>query len=129
MPKLPDPFSTTRKSEEQKRVTREVLDKIFRDPDIKYGLTEFGDLKIEEVLEIFEKEKGRFYIRCRKRDKDIFVFDEKKNSGKPEEIIRQLWLYKLISIYRYPLDRIEVEYPVWFGSKVEKKPADIVVSL
>lgn len=127
MPKLPDPFSTTKKSEEQKMITREVLDKIFRDPNVKYGLKEFADIKIEEVLNIFEKEKGRFYIHCLKRDKDIFVYDQNKNTGKPEEIIRQLWLYKLVKVYKYPLDRIEIEYPVWFGSKVEKKPADIVV--
>ncbi len=50
MPKLPDPFSTTKKSEEQKRITREVIDKIFHDPNVKYGLVEFGDLKIEEIL-------------------------------------------------------------------------------
>lgn len=127
MPKLPDPFSTTKKSEEQIKLNREVIDKIFRGPDIKYGLTEFGDLKIEEILDIFEKEKGRFYIKCLKRNKDFLVYDEKKNIGKPEEIIRQLWLYKLVNTYKYPLDRIEVEYPVWFGSKVEKKSADIVI--
>jgi len=127
MPKLPDPFSTIKKSEQQKQLTREIIDKIFRDPNVKYGLKEFADIKIDEVLDIFEKEKGRFYIRCLKRDKDIFVYDENKNTGKPEEIIRQLWLYKLVKNYNYPLDRIEVEYPVWFGSKVEKKPADIVV--
>jgi type I restriction enzyme M protein len=127
MSKLPDPFSTTKKSEEQIGLTREIIDKIFHDPNIKYGLKEFAEINIGEVLDIFEKEKERFYIRCLKRDKDIFVFDGKKNSGKPEEIIRQLWLYKLVSIYKYPLDRIEIEYPVWFGSKVEKRPADIVV--
>jgi hypothetical protein len=41
MPKLPDLFSTTKKSEKQKQITREVIDKIFRDLNVKYGLKEF----------------------------------------------------------------------------------------
>ncbi len=127
MPKLPDPFSTTKKSEEQIKLAREIIDKIFRDPNIKYGLKEFADLKIEEILDVFEKEKGRYYIRCLKRDKDIFVYDANKNTGKPEEIIRQLWIYKLITKYNYPLDQIKVEENVYFGREIKIKDADIVI--
>jgi len=129
MPKLPDPFSTTKKSEKQKQITREVIDKIFRDPNVKYGLKEFGDIKIEDVLDIFEKEKGRFYIKCLKRDKDIFVYDKNTGKSKPEEIIRQIWLYKLITKYGYPLNQIKVEENVYFGREVKIKDADIVVYL
>lgn len=129
MPKLLDPFSTIKKSEAQKQLTREIIDKIFRDPNVKYGLKEFTDIKIDEVLDIFEKEKGRFYLRCLKRDKDIFVYDQNKNKSKPEEIIRQLWLYKLVTKYGYPLDQIKVEENVYFGREVKIKDADIVIYL
>jgi len=80
-------------------------------------LWEFSKLKIEEVLTIFEKEKDKFYVHCLKRDKDILVYDKNKNTSKPEEIIRQLWLVRLIKDYRYPLDRIELEKIYVLGEK------------
>jgi len=111
------------------KVTREILDAIFKDSQIKYGLKEFARLKIEEILAIFEKEKRKFYVHCLKRDKDILVFDKSKNISKPEEIVRQLWLYKLVSPkeYGYPVNRIEVEKSVIFGREVHAKKADIVL--
>ncbi|MBU4339087.1 N-6 DNA methylase, partial [Patescibacteria group bacterium] len=45
--------------------------------------------------------------------------------AKPEEIVRQLMLDKLINEYEYPTDLIRVEYAISFGR--EKKLADIVV--
>jgi len=126
MPKLPDPFST-KPTKEQIQTTREILDAIFKEPQVKYGLREFSDIKIDEVLNISEKESGRFYIRCLKRDKDIFIFDKKTNKRKPEEIIRQLWLYKLITQYGYPVNQIKVEENVYFGREIKIKDADIVI--
>jgi len=126
MPKLPDPFST-RPTKEQIKITREILDAIFKDPQVKYGLREFTKLKIEEVIIIFEKEKDRFYLRCLKREKDLLVYDKNKNNSKPEEIIRQLWLVRLIKDYHYPLQRIEVEKDVRFGREIHAKAADIIV--
>ena len=126
MPKLPDPFST-KPTKEQIKTTREILDAIFKDPQVKYGLREFSKLKIEEVIAIFEKEKDKFYIHCLKRDKDVLVYDKGKNTGKPEEIIRQLWLVRLIKDYRYPLDRVDVEVDVHFGTEIHRKAADIMI--
>lgn len=126
MPKLPDPFST-KPTKEQIKATREILDAIFKDPQVKYGLREFSKLKIEETLTIFEKEKDKFYIRCLKRDKDILVYDKNRDTSKPEEIIRQLWLVRLIEDYRYPLNRIELEKDIRFGREIHAKAADIVV--
>jgi len=126
MPKLPDPFST-KPTKDQIKITREIIDAIFKDPQVKYGLREFSKLKIEEVLQVFEKEKGKFYIRCFKRDKDILVYDKNKNTSKPEEIVRQLWLIRLIKDYRYPLERIELEKDIRFGREVHAKAADIVI--
>lgn len=110
-----------------KNKTKEILTKIFKDPSIQYGLVEFEGISPEETLKIFEKEKGRFYLRCLKRNKDILVFNEEKNLSKPEEIIRQLWLYKLTKHYNYPLKRIGVEKDIQFGREVHSKAADIMV--
>lgn len=126
MPKLPDPFSTKPTKEQQEKI-KKILDKIFRDPRIKYGLKEFSNLKIDEVLNIFEKEKGKFYLTCLKRNKNLLVWNEEKQRGAPEEIIRQLWIFKLIIDYSYPLDQIKVEENVYFGKEIKIKDADIVV--
>jgi type I restriction enzyme M protein len=74
----------------------------------------------EEIvgLEIFEK-GGRPYIRCAVSGKDRLA--------KPEEIVRQLYLRKLMCAYGYPRERIAVEKPVFFGSSGHEKAADIVV--
>jgi len=115
--------------------TAQVLDLIFRDPSVKHGLEEFKDLdkKPEEILSIFPKtvESGkakgerRYYLKCLKRGTDIQVFSEKK--ANPEEIVRQLWIYKLHNVYGYPMDHIEVEYSVDFGTVTAEKAADILV--
>jgi hypothetical protein len=90
--------------------TDQVLDLIFRDPLVKHGLSEFADLskKPPELLSIYPKVvnrgKGeiRYYLKCLKRSEDVQVLSDKK--ANPEEIVRQLWLYKLHHVYRYPLE-------------------------
>lgn len=105
---------------------KEIIDKIFGDSETIYGLKEFEGIEIEKVLEITEEEKGRFFVKDRKSGKLKFVWDEAKQSGKPEEIIRQLWLHKLNVNYKYPLERIDTEISIHFGRK-EYARADIVV--
>lgn len=115
--------------------TTEILDLIFKDPNTKYGLAELEDIKKKphEIINIFPKTIGsgkskgevRYFLKCHKRQQDIQVYSEKKSN--PEEIIRQLYLYKLINYYGYHITRIDVEKPVAFGSGVHEKPADIVV--
>ncbi len=46
---------------------------------------------------------------------------------KPEEIVRQLYINRLNKTYGYAKERIAVERPVYFGSAVHEKAADIVV--
>ncbi|TSC96149.1 MAG: type I restriction-modification system methyltransferase subunit [Parcubacteria group bacterium Athens1014_26] len=110
-----------------KKLTSEILKEIFRNPDAQYGLAVFSDLKLDEVLNIFEKEKGKYYLKCLKRDKDIVVYNKDKNAGKPEEIVRQLMIYRLTNNYKYPLERIGVEVDVQFGRDISSKRADIVI--
>jgi type I restriction enzyme M protein len=57
------------------------------------------------------------YIQCLIRKKEIRVT--------PEELVRQLFLYRLINTYQYPVSRIQVEAPINFGREVKR--ADIVV--
>ena len=45
----------------------------------------------------------------------------------PEEIVRQLWLYKLINFYGYSPNQIVCEIPVRYGIEVNPKGADIAV--
>ena len=106
--------------------TDEILDMVFKDSSVKHGLQEFSK-EILKRINAFEKENGKFYVRCLKRGKDIFIYDKNKKMGKPEEVIRQLCLVKLAQEYKYPLDRIEVEKSVQFGREVREKSADIVL--
>ena len=104
----------------------EIFDLVFKDSSVKHGLKEFSQ-KILKQVKSFEKESGRVYVKCLKRNKDIFIYDKSKKTGKPEEVIRQLWLIKLTQEYKYPLDRIEVEKSVQFGREIREKAADLVL--
>lgn len=107
--------------------TKEVLDRIFKKSDQAFGLDVFNALHPEDTLEIFEKEKGKYYIKCFKRNKDLLVWNEDRQIGEPEEIVRQLWIQKLVQDYNYPLDRIGVEIAVDFGREIHEKAADVIV--
>jgi len=98
--------------------TSEILGKIFRNPDMQYGLSVFEGIIPDQVLNLFEKD-GKYYLECLKRKKII--------QAKPEEIVRQLMIYKLVNFYKYPLDRIDVEVDVQFGREIGSKRADIVI--
>lgn len=105
----------------------EIISKIFKDQGNVYGLKEFENAAPLDILYISEQEPKRFYIRDIKTGSFKFVYDEKKQTGKPEEIIRQLWLHKLHVHYKYPFDRIDTEKSIHFGREIHAKAADIVV--
>ncbi|MDO8593206.1 MAG: N-6 DNA methylase [bacterium] len=100
------------------KLASEIIGKIFKNTDMQYGLSVFEEISPEQVLDFSEKD-GKYYLQCLKRSKNLVA--------KPEEIIRQLMVYKLINFYKYPLDRIDVEVDVQFGREVGKKRADIVI--
>src|SRR5882762_6339093 len=83
-----------------------------------YALALFQPKELAEI-EIFDK-KGAPYLRC-------FLTD-KERAAKPEEIVRQLYLRRLVRDYGYPKERIFIEKPVQFGSVIAEKRADIFVS-
>lgn len=82
-----------------------------------YGLTVFPQAAFV-ALEVAEV-RGRSVVAC--------LVTGKSRPAKPEEIVRQLFLWKLINEYGYAPARIAVEKPVQFGSAVHEKAADIVV--
>ena len=120
--------------------TKEIIDRIFKEPGIKYELTEFESLgkPIHEILTIYPKtvEKGRdagrtkYYLKSfipfSSGNEEVQTYVEGGKSA-PEEIVRQLWVYKLIHQYGYKEDEIDLEKSVQFGTKVGTKAADIIV--
>lgn len=107
--------------------TKEIIDRVFGDPSAAYGLKEFEGIDFPDALDIREEERGVFRIKDLKSGTRKLVFDETKQKGKPEEIIRQLWLHKLHTQYGYPFDRIDTEKSIHFGREIHAKAADIVV--
>lgn len=95
------------------------IQEILKNSD--YNFTIFADAEIQWLeSRITEKEgkKGKEYKAvCIIRNKDIRLT--------PEEVIRQLYTYKLIHNYGYPEKQIQFEYPIKFGR--EAKRADIVI--
>ncbi len=92
---------------------------IFRSEEGKHRLTLFRAEDVQWLeSQLFEK-NGKPYLKC--------LASDKERPAKPEEIVRQLWIKRLLEEYRYPKVRLKVEYAVWFGSGVSDKSADIVV--
>lgn len=107
--------------------SRQVIDKIFSSNETLYGLKEFEGFDFTGILKITEEEKNKFYLKDLKSGKLRVVYDEAKQKGRPEEIIRQLWLHKLHERYKYPLDRIDTEKSIHFGREIHAKAADIII--
>jgi type I restriction enzyme M protein len=91
---------------------------IFSASDVKHGLALFTDKEIRAVEAMIIEQDGKFYIKCQIKDK--------YKVAKPEEIVRQLWIYRLLNEYNYPKERIDVERVVYFGSR-DGGLADVVV--
>ena len=122
------------------KLSKEIIDRIFKEPGIKYELTEFENLgkPIHEILSIYPKtaETGRdagktkYYLKSfipfSSGNEEVQVYVEGGKSA-PEEIVRQLWVYKLIHQYGYKADEIDLEKSVQFGTEVGTKAADIIV--
>jgi type I restriction enzyme M protein len=120
--------------------TKEILDRIFKDPATQYELTEFQNLgkSIHDILDIYPKTaatgreagKTKYYLKSfipfSSGNEEVQVYVEDGKAG-PEEIVRQLWVYKLIHQYGYKADEIDLEKSVQFGTEVGTKSADIIV--
>jgi len=95
----------------------------FRDilNESEYKLNLFTEKEIaaleENVVAREVKGKTVYFVRCLIREKEIRL--------KPEEVVRQLYLHRLMNEYNYPKSRIAVEFPVQMGSQT--KSADIII--
>ena len=90
--------------------------------DSAYKTEQFNQTSIDNLnRRIAEKtdKKGKPYavVDCLVREKQIIL--------KPEEVIRQLIIDKLATDYGYPISRMQLEHPVYFGREVKR--ADIVI--
>ena len=81
-------------------------------------LTLFSREEISAVEAALVHKGKRLLIKCLATDKE--------RAAKPEEIVRQLWIHRLLHHYGYPKNRLAIEYPVTFGRDTSKR-ADIVV--
>jgi len=120
--------------------TKELIEKIFKEPGIKFDLTEFETLgkPVHDILNIYEKtvESGRdagktkyflkSFIPFSTGNEEVQVYVDGGKSA-PEEIIRQLWVYKLIHQYGYKEDEMDLEKGVQFGTEIGTKAADIII--
>jgi type I restriction enzyme M protein len=85
--------------------------------DSSYSFSIFDQKLVEELEQKILFKEGKPYVICIIRDKEILL--------KPEEVVRQLYLMKLIQEYGYPKKRISLEHPISFGREI--KSADIVI--
>lgn len=86
-----------------------------------YSLSIFTDTQIQwlenRITESTGKKGKEYKAACIIRGKEIKIT--------PEEVVRQLYTYKLLKEYGYAAKQIQFEYPIQFGR--ETKRADIVV--
>lgn len=91
-----------------------------------------GDIlkSTEYALDIFTSEEINAIKIINKRGKPYLsdFSGNKERPATPEEIVRQLFLYRLRNTYIYPSDRIALEKGIQFGSTIAEKRADIVIS-
>ena len=77
-----------------------------------YALTIFTEQEVK-AIKLFDK-GGKPYLTCAASDK--------ARPAKPEEIVRQLYLRKLMNVYHYAKDRIAVESPSTLALPFMKRP-------
>lgn len=96
-----------------------VINEILQDSNYKLDLFSEESIKYLEnkIINKGSENNANYYVSCLIREKEIKL--------NPEEIVRQLYLYKVINEYKYPKMRIQVEYSVHFGREVKR--ADIVI--
>jgi len=73
---------------------------------------------------VFSKKNEIGYFR---ENKIIYPFLKREFVDHPEERIRLQILHKLINIYSYPKERIDIEVPVKFKESEKPRRADIVI--
>jgi len=92
-----------------------LLSVILKDSD--YKLVQFNEKRLRALEKRITEKAGKYFVNCLVRKKEIQL--------KPEEVVRQLYLDKLINEYGYDTSLFAVHSEVTMGSS--GKRADIVV--
>ena len=97
-----------------------IIQEILKDSGHSLDLFDENAIKKLESRIITKDSKGGplHYIPCLIRGKDVKLT--------PEEIVRQLYLDKLINEYGYAKNRIQVEYAVHFGREVKRAAKELL---
>ena len=83
---------------------------------------------VKKVTSKPTKAPDKFTVFSWNEDEYVFCPIRKKlYKAKPEEKVRQWWIYRLKEVYGYDFDQLDVEVKVKVGSSEAKKRADIVV--
>ncbi|GHG12723.1 hypothetical protein GCM10017783_25900 [Deinococcus piscis] len=77
------------------------LSDILKAEDFATAATTFGISAINDIQARLTDKKGTTYVKCLVRDKEVLA--------KPEELIRQFWIHRLMNQYGYPKSRMTVE--------------------
>ena len=95
------------------------LKELFKNSNYSDSLFNEAEISAIESRINMREAKGKEvpYTTCLIRNKEIKLT--------PEEIVRQLYVYRLINTYGYPMSRLQAEYAVNFGREVKR--ADIVI--
>jgi type I restriction enzyme M protein len=83
-----------------------ILNDLFTDSKSQRSLALFEPKAIRAVEAMLTVKNGKHYLKCQVRNKEILV--------KGEEIVRQLWIHRLLNHYQYPVQiskRISVLRP------------------
>jgi len=91
---------------------------IFSGAEVKHGIALFNQEEVKVIESLIVEKDGSFLVKCQVKDT--------YKRAKPEEMVRQLYIRRLITEYGYPKERIDVERVVYFGSR-ESGLADLVV--
>ncbi len=104
-------------------MSKEILNKLYA--NVEESLSLFNPEDLEE-LQIYEKEAGKYYLKSfGRREEERLIWNDVDKKGAPEEIVKQLFIRRLIKNYNYPLKLIDTETKVKFGR--EEKRLDVIV--
>lgn len=96
------------------------LSELLKDTNYELSQFSFDEIKRLEnkiIMKVDSKGKKVPFVVCLIRKKEIKLT--------PEEIVRQLFLDKLINHYNYPINLIDVEVGINFGREIKR--ADIII--
>jgi len=95
-----------------------LIQKVFSGSEVKHGISLFSSEELNAIEKLIIEKDEKLFIKCQ--------IKEKYKVAKPEEIVRQVFIRRLVQEYNYPKGRIDIERVVYFGSR-DSGLADVVV--